>query len=177
MIYCAYCFSSFYIYGALFPPVSAIKGIKLILSVCVSVSVSQRFDGWTIWCTDPKFGTGHHLDNISDDFEGHRLRSPSWRRDFQSFRWVDLCRFTSFHVMWCYREMSQNIPKVKCASISVEYSYRPVARGYLFLGQGYLFSEAGSPGRRPKKAISQLLQIPQNSITTRNAVQEVDWAD
>ncbi len=39
------------------------------------------------------------------------------------------------------------------------------------LGQGYLFPEAGSPGGRPKNAISQLLFIPQNSITTQFAVE------
>ncbi len=41
--------------------------------------------------------------------------------------------------------------------ISVENSYRPVARGYLFLGLGDLLQEAGSPGGWPKKSISQLL--------------------
>ena len=57
---------------------------------------------------------------------------------------------------------------------SVEISYRPVAQGYLVLGQGYLLSEAGSPGGPPRNAISQLLYIPQTSITNQIAVQKVD---
>ena len=40
---------------------------------------------------------------------------------------------------------------------SVENSYHLVARGYLFSGLGDLLQEAGSPGGRPQKSISQLL--------------------
>ncbi len=57
---------------------------------------------------------------------------------------------------------------------SVENSYRPVARGYLFLGLGNLLQEAGSPGGRPQKSISQLLQVLQDSITTQFAVDMVE---
>ena len=45
---------------------------------------------------------------------------------------------------------------------------------YLFLTQGQPLSEAGSPGGRPKKTISQLPYIPHKSITTQIAVQKVD---
>ena len=56
--------------------------------------------------------------------------------------------------------------------VSVENSYRPVARGYLFLGQGYLLLEADSPNGRPKKTISQLIYIPQNSIRVPSGFRE-----
>ncbi len=59
-------------------------------------------------------------------------------------------------------------------AFSVENSYRPVTRGDLCLVQGHLLTEVGSPGGRPKKTISQLLYISQNSITTQIAVQKVD---
>ncbi len=42
------------------------------------------------------------------------------------------------------------------AQCSVDNSYRLVIRGYLFLGQDYLLQEAGNPGGRPKKTMSQL---------------------
>ena len=54
---------------------------------------------------------------------------------------------------------------------SVQNSYRPVAQGYLFFGQGPLLPEAGSPGWRPKKTISQLLKFQKNYITTQIVVQ------
>ncbi len=51
---------------------------------------------------------------------------------------------------------------------SVENSYRPVARGYLVLGSGYLSLQVGSPGGRPDEmTISQLLEVPRNPITTQ----------
>ncbi len=51
-------------------------------------------------------------------------------------------------------------------STSVENSYRPVARDYLVLGSGNLLPQVGSPGGRPKIAISQLLDVTQQTITT-----------
>ncbi len=59
-------------------------------------------------------------------------------------------------------------------SCSVENSYRPVARGYLALGSGNLLLHVGSPGGRPKNAISQLLDVPQQTITTEIGVQLTD---
>ena len=62
----------------LFPPASAVEGIKSVPSVCVCVclSVCERSHGWTIWHADPKFGGGVDLDNISDEFkdQGHRSK-------------------------------------------------------------------------------------------------------
>ncbi len=58
--------------------------------------------------------------------------------------------------------------------ISVENSYRPVAWGYLDLGSGNLLPKVGSPGWRPKIAISQLLDVPQQPITTEIGVQLID---
>ena len=57
---------------------------------------------------------------------------------------------------------------------SVENSYRPVPRGYLALWSGNLLPQVGSPDRRPKIAISQLLDVPQQSITTEIGVQSID---
>ena len=57
---------------------------------------------------------------------------------------------------------------------SVENSYRPVARVYLFLGLGDLLQQAGSPGGRPQKSISQLLQVLQDSMTPQFAVKMVE---
>ncbi len=34
------------------------------------LSVCERSHGWTVWRTDPKFGGGIYLDNISDELEG-----------------------------------------------------------------------------------------------------------
>ncbi len=58
--------------------------------------------------------------------------------------------------------------------ISVENSYRPVARGYLALGSGNLLPQVGSPDGRPKMALSQLLDVPQQSIATEIRVQLID---
>ncbi len=67
---------------------------------------------------------------------------------------------------------------IKCAFLltqtSVENSYRPVARGYLALGSGYLRPWVGSPGWQPKIAISQLLDVPQQPITTEIGVKLID---
>ena len=51
----------------------------------------------------------------------------------------------------------------------------PIARSPRLpvLGQGYLLPEAGSSGGRPKNTISQLLIVPQSSITTQFAVEMV----
>ncbi len=57
---------------------------------------------------------------------------------------------------------------------SVENSYRPVARGYLALGPGNLLPQVGSPGGRRKIAISQLLDVLQQTITTEIGVQLTD---
>ena len=58
--------------------------------------------------------------------------------------------------------------------LSVENSYHPVARGYLALGSGNLLLQVDSPGLRPKIAISQLLDVPQQTITTEIGVQLTD---
>ncbi len=54
----------------LFPPASAVEGIKSVRCVCLCVclSVSQRSHGWTDWATDLKFDMGIDLDNISEEF-------------------------------------------------------------------------------------------------------------
>ncbi len=44
--------------------------------------------------------------------------------------------------------------------------YRPVTQGHLALGSSNLLPKEGSPGGRPKIATSQLLDVPQQSITT-----------
>ncbi len=36
--------------------------------------VCQFSHGWTVWRTDPKYGIGVDLDNISDEFEGQGTR-------------------------------------------------------------------------------------------------------
>ena len=36
----------------LFPPASAVEGIKLVPSVCVCLSVCEPSHGWTVWHTD-----------------------------------------------------------------------------------------------------------------------------
>ncbi len=45
-------------WGITFPPVSAVKGI-------ISVP-SERSRGWTVWCTDPKFGGGVDHDMVEN---------------------------------------------------------------------------------------------------------------
>ncbi len=55
-------------HGLLFPPASAVEGIKSVPSVCVCVCQLSR--DWTVWHTDPKFGMGVDTDNISDEFKG-----------------------------------------------------------------------------------------------------------
>ncbi len=60
--------------------------------------------------------------------------------------------------------------------ISAENSYRPVVRGYLALGSGNLLPQVGSPAMRPKIAISQLRDIPQQRITTKIGMQLIDWS-
>ncbi len=50
-----------------FPPVSAVEGIKSVSSVCVSLTVSAL-------TADPIFGGDIDLDNISNEFEGHRSK-------------------------------------------------------------------------------------------------------
>ncbi len=98
----------------LFPPASAVEGIKSVPSLCVCVCVCQcvceRFHGWTVWHTDLKFGGGIDLDNISDEFEcqGHRLKVE--KRDFRSFRWVNytepVCHDIWRHVTSWYHIMT-----------------------------------------------------------------------
>ncbi len=58
--------------------------------------------------------------------------------------------------------------------MSAENSYRPVARGYLALGSGNQLPQVDSPGWRPKIAISQLLDVPQQPITIEIGVQLID---
>ena len=55
--------------------------------------------------------------------------------------------------------------------ISVENSYRPVARGYLVLGSGNLLPQVGSPGWRAEIVISQVLDVTRQPITTEIGVQ------
>ena len=64
-----------------------------------------------------------------------------------------------------FMEMSPSSNNIMGRS-SVENSYRPVARGYLALGSGNLLLQVGSPGLRSKIAISQLIDVPQQPITT-----------
>ncbi len=48
--------------------------VCVCVCVCICLSVSQRSHGWTVWHMDPKFGGGIDLDNILDEFEGHRSK-------------------------------------------------------------------------------------------------------
>ncbi len=58
----------------LFPLASAVEGIKLVPSVCLSVSVSA-FTDKPFDIRTKKFGRGMDLDYISDEFEGQGHRS------------------------------------------------------------------------------------------------------
>ncbi len=90
----------------LFPPASAVEGIKSVPSVCPSVRlpVIQHSHGWTVWHTDLKFGGAVDLDNISDEFEGQgqRSRSPGWKTWFPKFQMAELHRASlSWHLTSC----------------------------------------------------------------------------
>ncbi len=59
------------------------------ICVCgVCVCVCEHSHGWTVWCTDPKFGREIDLDNISDSLDGQGLRSRStgWKMWFSEFQ-------------------------------------------------------------------------------------------
>ncbi len=104
------------LFSSFFPPASVVEGIKSVPSVCPSVcpSVSQRSHGWTFWCTDPKFGGGVDLENISDEFEGHRSKVKVARLKNRIFEyqmgWPVQIQFmmsydvTAWHndIMWCH---------------------------------------------------------------------------
>ena len=75
------------------------------LSVCLPVFASVRSltaepcDKWT-----PNFYIEVDLDKIMNEFDGQgqRSKSPGKKRDFWSFKWADLRRFTlSCHMMSC----------------------------------------------------------------------------
>ena len=71
----------------------------------VCLSVCQCAHSWIVWHTDANFGKGMHFDHISDDFEGHRSRSPSWKTLFLEFQmgWHLQIHFTmTYHVMLCH---------------------------------------------------------------------------
>ena len=99
MSYIITCICSKCVIMLLFPPASAVEGINSVRCVCLSVclSVSQRSQGWTDWATDPKFGVGIDLDNISEEFEGQGHRSKVKVANLKNvifglFLWCDLCR-------------------------------------------------------------------------------------
>ena len=69
--------------------------------VCECVSVCEHSHGWTVWHTDPKFGGGVDLDNISYQFEGQG-HVTSWRHVTS---WYDVMTsrhdvLTSFDDFW-----------------------------------------------------------------------------
>ncbi len=78
--------------------------VCLFVCLFVCLSVCQRSHGWTVSCTDPKFGRGIHLHNISDKFKGQGHRSKVKvtmlkKHDFWCSCSVCKCRFTlSLHM-------------------------------------------------------------------------------
>ncbi len=84
----------------IFPSRVSGRGYKIgpvCACVCVCVFVCQRSHGWTIWPTDLKFSMDITFDNISDEFEGQRSRSPFWKTWFSNFSMVWRHSMTSWH--------------------------------------------------------------------------------
>ena len=82
------------------------------------------------------------------------------------------------------RSIKMVLANASCSSVEIKqillvFEYQcckfllPGRLGLPVLGQGYLFPEAGSPGGRQKKTISQLRFVPQSSVTTQFAVEMV----
>ncbi len=93
-----------------FPSSVSGRGYKIgPVRLCVCLSVSQRSHGWIIWHTDLKICVTIDLDNISDEFEGQGRQIE--KRNFLSFWWVSLCRFTAmaYDVTRCHAVTSYDI--------------------------------------------------------------------
>ncbi len=90
-----------------FPPMSAVEGIKLVRSVCLSVS--ERSNGWTVEVGSQNSVWGLWLlisrTSLVAKVIGQRSRSLDWKTWFSKFQigWpVHIHLSWHNHVMWCY---------------------------------------------------------------------------